>query len=288
MPIEDPLVYVVPFWADGGLSVLGVECPGWQPGDEPAIDVNEPGEIRRVCGSADVVLRRWTPEGWADPKPVIEAPSGIGFRSSHGTQAILVLPHAGDEPGSDGDPLLVDLLSGEVDALPATPDGMQQVCLQFDGPVVVVDPESTDDDGGSGSTRPRWTAQRLEGDAWGAPVELPAGYVAGCLGEGGFLVDAGTSAIRVEVEPDGTLRTLDVGKPASANPQYQTILGTLAEGDGRYFVFSTGVWLDAGPVRDAFAFPVGVKVVLQPRPESGDDEDDGTLSLTPLTLRLQG
>ena len=141
MPIEDPLVYVVPFWADGGLSVLGVECPGWAEGDVPAIDLNEPGEIRRVCGSADLVLRRWTPAGWADPQPVIDAPSGFGFRSAHGAQAILAASgNAGDEPAPTVTPLLVDLLTGEVDALPATPDGTQQVCLQFDGPVAVVDP----------------------------------------------------------------------------------------------------------------------------------------------------
>ena len=36
------------------------------------------------------------------------------------------------------------------------------------------------------------------------------------------------------------------------------------------------------------SFPVGAKVLLEPCPESGDEEDDGTLSLTPLTLRLQG
>ena len=281
VPTKVPLVYVVPFWADGGVSILGVECPRWVEGDPPTLDLNDrTGSLRAECGSADLVLMRWTPAGWTGPRTVMEAPSGFGFRAALGAQAVIGLL-----PGNDDH--IVDLLTGEVDALPATPDGMQEICLQADGPVVVVDPESSADGGGSGGQRPRWTARRLEGGSWGAPVELPDGYVAGCLDIGGFLMDSRRAAVRVQVGKDGSLRTDSYGKPAPPNPQYQTILGILAQGNGRLYVHTGGEWVDAGKEPDGFSFPVGEQVLVEPVPDTGD-EDGTTVRLAPLTLRLQG
>jgi hypothetical protein len=89
------------------------------------------------------------------------------------------------------------------------------------------------------------------------------------------------------VEPDGALRTQDLGKPPPASVQFHTTLGLIAEGYNRLFVFTAGVWIDAGPEPDAHYFPAGAKVVVQPLGETADEE--GTIvRLTPVTLRLQG
>jgi hypothetical protein len=46
--------------------------------------------------------------------------------------------------------------------------------------------------------------------------------------------------------------------------------------------------VDAGEEPDdSFFFPVGAKVVVQPIPDE-DEDDGGTVRLTPMTLRLQG
>ena len=92
----------------------------------------------------------------------------------------------------------------------------------------------------------------------------------------------------MQVTTDGEVVAEPYGKPAPPTPQYQTIVGVLAEGNGRVYVHTGGVWVDAGKEPDdSFFFPVGAKVVVEPIPDEGEDEGT-TVRLTPVTLQLQG
>ena len=52
-------------------------------------------------------------------------------------------------------------------------------------------------------------------------------------------------------------------------------------------MYTGGEWVDAGKEPDGFSFPVGEQVLVEPVPDTGD-EDGTTVRLAPLTLRLQG
>ncbi len=289
LPTSAPLLFVAPLWADDGLSILGVECPGWKAGEQPVVDWGAAGSVAALCRSADLVLIRWEDGAWSDPVTVFAATSGYELHSAHGARAVL-----GRIPGDESlssqvvdDPVVVDLLTGEVDDLPPRPKGTHVLCLQEDGPVALVDPEAD-----SSADEARWTAQRLDraGVGWAEPVELPAGYGEGCLAEGGLLFN-GDAALRIEVREDGSTDVEDLGAPPGRFPSYDvTTLGIVAESEGTMYVLIDGEWVDVGPEpRDTYQFANGRRILVEPSPpDPGENEPENVIDLVPVTLALQG